>query len=54
MEVLCWRLWDAESIRMWRLQQQKIVKVVDTVTPEPELTRKYEERYQYFRRVDRL
>ena len=29
----------------------KIVKVVDTVTPEPELTRKYEERYQYFRRI---
>ena len=29
----------------------KIVKVVDTVIPEPELTRKYEERYQYFRRI---
>ena len=29
----------------------KIVKVVDTVTPEPELTRKYEERYQYFRKI---
>ena len=29
----------------------KIVKVVDTVTPELELTRKYEERYQYFRRI---
>ena len=29
----------------------KIVKVVDTVTPEPELTRKYGERYQYFRRI---
>ena len=29
----------------------KIVKVVDTVTPEPELTRKYEECYQYFRRI---
>lgn len=29
----------------------KIVKVVDTVTPESELTRKYEERYQYFRRI---
>ena len=29
----------------------KIVKVVDTVTPEPELTRKYEERYQYFRMI---
>lgn len=29
----------------------KIDKVVDTVTPEPELTRKYEERYQYFRKI---
>ena len=29
----------------------KIVKVVDTVTPEPELTRKYEERYRYFRKI---
>ena len=29
----------------------KIVKVVDTVTPESELTRKYEERYQYFRKI---
>ena len=23
-EVLCWRLWDAENIRMWRLQQQRL------------------------------
>ena len=29
----------------------KIVKVVDTVTPESELTKKYEERYQYFRKI---
>ena len=29
----------------------KIVKVVYTVTPESELTRKYEERYQYFRKI---
>ena len=30
---------------------EKIVKVVDTIEPEPELTAKYEERYQQFRRI---
>ena len=29
----------------------KIVKVVDTVEPEPELVEKYEERYQRFRKI---
>ena len=29
----------------------KIVKVVDTVEPEPELAAKYEDRYQKFRRI---
>ena len=30
---------------------EKIVKVVDTIEPEPRLTAKYEERYQQFRRI---
>lgn len=30
---------------------QKLVKVVDTVEPEPELVAKYEERYEQFRRI---
>ncbi len=30
---------------------EKIVKVVDTIEPEPKLTAKYEERYQQFRRI---
>jgi len=30
---------------------EKIVKVVDTIEPEPELTAKYEERYQQFKRI---
>ena len=29
----------------------KIVKVIDTVEPEPELAAKYEERYQKFRKI---
>lgn len=29
----------------------RIVKVTDIIYPEPELTAKYEERYQYFRRI---
>ena len=29
----------------------KIVKVIDTVEPDPELTAKYEERYQQFRKI---
>ena len=29
----------------------KIVKVVDTVKPEPELAAKYEERYQHFKKI---
>ena len=30
---------------------KKVVKVVDTVEPEPELVAKYEERYQKFRKI---
>ena len=30
---------------------QKIVKVIDTVEPEEELVKKYEEKYQKFRRI---
>ena len=30
---------------------KKIVKVVETVEPDPELTAKYEERYQKFRKL---
>lgn len=30
---------------------EKLVKVVDTVEPEPELTAKYEERYQRFKKI---
>ena len=30
---------------------EKIVKVVDTVEPDEELTAKYEERYQQFRKI---
>ena len=29
----------------------KLVKVVDTVEPEPELAEKYEKRYQQFRKI---
>ena len=29
----------------------KVVKVVDTVEPEPELVAKYEERYQKFKKI---
>ena len=29
----------------------KLVKVVGTVEPDPELTAKYEERYQQFRQI---
>ena len=29
----------------------KIVKVIDTVKPEPELAAKYEERYQHFKKI---
>ncbi len=29
----------------------KLVRVVDTVSPDPELVAKYEERYQFFRRL---
>ena len=29
----------------------RIVKVIDTVEPDPELTAKYEERYQKFRKI---
>ena len=30
---------------------RKLVKVVETIEPEPELAAKYEERYQEFRRI---
>ena len=30
---------------------EKLVKVVDTIEPEPELVAKYEERYQQFRKL---
>ena len=30
---------------------EKLVKVVDTVEPEPELVEKYEKRYQQFRKL---
>jgi xylulokinase len=30
---------------------QKLVKVVDTVEPDPELTAKYEARYQQFKQI---
>lgn len=30
---------------------QKMVKVVDTVEPDPELVAKYEEKYQKFRKL---
>ena len=30
---------------------RKLVKVVDTIEPEPELAAKYEERYQKFKRL---
>ena len=30
---------------------EKIVKVIDTIDPEPELVAKYEERYQEFKRI---
>ena len=30
---------------------EKLVKVVGTVEPDPELTAKYEERYQQFRQI---
>ena len=29
----------------------KIVKIIDTVEPEPELVAKYEERYQQFKEI---
>jgi xylulokinase len=30
---------------------QKLVKVVDTITPDKELTAKYEKKYQQFRQI---
>lgn len=30
---------------------EKLVKVIDTVEPEPELVEKYEERYRQFRKI---
>ncbi len=30
---------------------QKLVKVVDTVEPDPDLTAKYEERYRQFKEI---
>lgn len=43
--VGCGEYPDVETIA------EKIVKVVDTVEPEPELVERYEERYQKFRRI---
>ena len=43
--VGCWEYPDVKTIA------EKIVKVVDTIEPEPKLTAKYEERYQQFRRI---
>ena len=43
--VGCGEYPDVETIA------SKIVKVVDTVEPEPELVEKYEERYQRFRKI---
>ena len=43
--VGCGEYPDVETIA------KKIVKVVDTVEPEPELVAKYEERYQKFRKI---
>ena len=34
-----------------KIRDPKVVKVVDTVEPEPELVAKYEERYQKFRKI---
>ena len=43
--VGCGEYPDVETIA------EKVVKVVDTVEPEPELVAKYEERYQKFRKI---
>ena len=43
--VGCGEYPDVETIA------EKLVKVVDTVEPEPELVAKYEERYQQFRKL---
>ena len=43
--VGCGEYPDVETIA------EKVVKVVDTVEPEPELVEKYEERYQKFRKI---
>ena len=43
--VGCGEYPDVETIA------KKVVKVVDTVEPEPELVEKYEERYQKFRKI---
>ena len=43
--VGCGEYPDVETIA------EKIVKVIDTVEPQPELVRKYEERYQKFRKI---
>jgi xylulokinase len=43
--VGCGEYPDVESVAA------KIVKVVDTVEPEPELVAKYEEQYQKFRKI---
>ena len=43
--VGCGEYPDVETIA------KKVVKVVDTVEPEPELVAKYEERYQKFRKI---
>lgn len=44
--VGCGEYPDVETIA------KKVVKVVDTVEPEPELVAKYEERYQKFRKIN--
>ena len=43
--VGCGEYPDVETIA------EKLVKVVDTIEPEPELVAKYEERYQQFRKL---
>ena len=43
--VGCGEYPDVETIA------SKLVKVIDTVEPEPELVEKYEERYQKFRKI---
>lgn len=51
MAEQCWQQLAVVNTGGERRAAEKIVKVVDTVEPDEELTAKYEERYQQFRKI---